>query len=102
MEYGRPITDTTQPPTAFVDPVSWVDDSVVPDPEPLFLPEGDDWGADGPAAADSGAPEEAPATDEPHTGEVRPEEPDAGEPKSEFPVRIIDGEPEFPVRIIPS
>ena len=105
MEYGRPITTTTQPPTAFVDLVSWVDDSVVPDPEPLFLPEGDDWGADGPGAADSGAPEagpgEVPAADEPRAGVAKPEAPGAGEPESEFPVRVVDGEPEFPVRIIP-
>ena len=104
MEYGRPITATTQPPTAFVDLVSCGDDSAVPDPEPLFLPEGD-WGADGPPAGPGGLEPGAAGAGEPGAEPGEPDadtsHADAAEPEAEFPVRIIGGEPEFPVRIIP-
>ena len=65
----------------------------MPDPEPLFLPEGDDWGAGGPPAgpgaadpevAGSGAPEEAPAVDEPRTDVAGPEAPCAGDRNPSF------------------
>lgn len=85
-EHGRSMAATTRPPVAFPDIIHWVDDSVAPEPEALFLP--DDQQGDGP---DGEGP--------PSGGPPEPGGPET--PKPKFPVRMISGKDRYPVRMIP-